>query len=94
MSTLILKCSTDSCITTFSDDFDPKKAGIILIRNKEDYEKWKNFRQKNHLIKVVLAKFNKLTILSEIILICPLNKLYVKNIKDRYFYVIIRVITN
>lgn len=46
MSTLILKCSTDSCITTFSDDFDPKKAGIILIRNKEDYEKWKNFRQK------------------------------------------------
>ena len=46
MSTLILKCSTDSCITTFSDDFDPKKAGMILIRNKEDYVKWKNFRQK------------------------------------------------
>ncbi|WP_071892162.1 pentapeptide repeat-containing protein [Crocosphaera watsonii WH 8501] len=46
MSTLILKCSTDSCITTFSDDFDPKKAGMILIRNKKDYEKWKNFRQK------------------------------------------------
>ena len=45
----------------------------------------KTFVKKNHLIKVVLAKFNKLTILSEIILICPLNKLYVKNIKDRYF---------
>ena len=52
MSTLILKCSTDSCITTFSDDFDPKKAGMILIRNKEDYEKWKNFRQK----KITLLK--------------------------------------
>ena len=54
----------------------------------------KTFVKKNHLIKVVLAKFNKLTILSEIILICPLNKLYVKKIKDRDFYVIIRVITN
>ncbi|MGK7887417.1 MAG: pentapeptide repeat-containing protein [Crocosphaera sp.] len=33
-------------ITIFPDDFDSKKAGMILIRTKEDYDKWLESRQK------------------------------------------------
>ncbi|MDJ0581233.1 pentapeptide repeat-containing protein [Crocosphaera sp.] len=39
-------CSNNDCSTTFPDNFDPKKAGMILIRTEEDYDKWKKSRQK------------------------------------------------
>ena len=56
----------------------------------------KNLVKRNHLIKVGWEKLNKLTILSEMIVICPPNKLYLKIIllNIMYFNVIITVIMN
>ncbi len=39
-------CLNKDCSTIFRDDFDPKKAGMILIRTQEDYNKWLKSRQK------------------------------------------------
>ncbi|MGK7940185.1 MAG: pentapeptide repeat-containing protein [Crocosphaera sp.] len=39
-------CLQGSCSTIFPDGFEPKKAGMILMRTQEDYEKWKESRQK------------------------------------------------
>ena len=39
-------CSNNDCGTVFPDGFDPKKAGMILMKTQEDYDKWKESRQK------------------------------------------------
>lgn len=42
----VIGCLNNDCSTIFPDGFDPKKADMILIRTQENYEKWKESRNK------------------------------------------------